>query len=216
MNILRTIFTIGEIMKTGPKGFTENEKIKLRELMISTCITSWIEHGYTKTSIAKITRDANIATGSFYLLFDYKEELFYESFLHIQDKLAKRAEEILKHNPSLEGFIQLNLMLYQEYESKPFLYTFNNHDFQLFLNKLNQDQINKLVESNFSSFEESLKMCNLKSKMTDTFTFDTLNILLSTLRSGHETTIPKKDIYETILRATLPQILRENDYDSRN
>ncbi|MEG0328497.1 MAG: TetR/AcrR family transcriptional regulator [Erysipelothrix sp.] len=196
-------------MKTGPKGFSDEEKNLLRELLISNCIASWTKKGYTKTSIAKITSDAHIATGSFYLLFDNKEELFYESFLAIQNTLMHRSNQITSTKPNIEGFIELNMMLFEEYAAKPFLYSFNNHDFELFLSKLEPHQVDILFESNISSFEESLRACGLKSIVSDLFTFDTLNTLLSTIKSGHETTIPKIEIYEILLRSVLPNIINE-------
>ncbi len=209
MNIELIIFMIGGTMKTGPKGFTDGEKQALRSSLVEACIQSWIDKGYTKTSIAALTSSANIATGSFYLLFENKEELFYESFLSIQNDLSERAHDITHRQPTLEGFIALNMMLYHEYDSKPFLYTFNDHDFKLFLKKLDPLQVNRLFESNYSSFEDALETCGLTSIISDTFTFDTLNTLLSTLRSGHETTTNKADIYELMLRATLPHITKE-------
>ncbi len=197
------------MMKTGPKGFSETEKNILRHQLIQSCVQFWTTYGYSKTSIAKLTADANIATGSFYLLFETKEDLFYAAFMYIQNELAQRAKQITQAQPSSEGFIALNLMLYQEYASKPFLYTFNNHDFSLFLKKLDPQQVESLFSSNYDSFEAALKTCHLTSTISDTFTFDTLNTLLATLKIDHQTTHSQHEIYELLLRATLPHITKE-------
>ena len=63
------------------KGFSEEEKLILRKKLCAACERSWTKFGYRKTTIGELTKETGIATGSFYLLFENKEELFLETFL---------------------------------------------------------------------------------------------------------------------------------------
>jgi len=76
-----------------PKGFTDNERIKIEKELFNTGRTLFIEHGFKKTSVSKITDAVGIAKGSFYLFYDSKEELFIDILERIEDVIQNEIIE---------------------------------------------------------------------------------------------------------------------------
>ncbi|MBI9050760.1 MAG: TetR/AcrR family transcriptional regulator [Anaerolineaceae bacterium] len=64
-----------------------------KELLLKSAKELFSEQGFKATNVAEITRSAGIATGTYYLYFTSKEQLFMEIFLAENDNLKK---EILK------------------------------------------------------------------------------------------------------------------------
>ncbi len=70
-----------------PKGFTVREKLKIEKDLFDIGHTLFIQNGFKKTSVAKITETVGIAKGSFYLFYSSKEELFIDILEKIEDEI---------------------------------------------------------------------------------------------------------------------------------
>ncbi|WP_099156921.1 TetR/AcrR family transcriptional regulator [Virgibacillus ndiopensis] len=61
-----------------PRGFTEQEKEKIKEKLMVEAKYLFSQFGLKKTSIQELTKSVGIAPGSFYTFFNSKEELYFE------------------------------------------------------------------------------------------------------------------------------------------
>ncbi|MBO0451970.1 TetR family transcriptional regulator [Candidatus Enterococcus murrayae] len=163
------------------KGFSEEEKENLRNKLCMACEKSWSKFGYRKTTIGELTKETGIATGSFYLLFENKEELFLETFLSVQERLRNDWMGILEKRPNREGFIHAMAALYREYQASPFLYDFSNPDFFALLNRLSEDERKEFTNGSLSFFEYVLKCTRLKLTVPEEKAFGVLSSLLYTV-----------------------------------
>lgn len=163
------------------KGFSVEEKSNLRNKLCEACEKSWTKFGYRKTTIGELTKETGIATGSFYLLFENKEELFIETFLFVQQRLRNDWMMILEKAPNKKGFINAMIALYREYQSSPFLYDFSNPDFFALLNRLSDDEREEFSNSSLSFFEYILTCTNLTLAIPEEKAFGVLSSLLYTV-----------------------------------
>lgn len=61
-----------------PRGFNEKEKQEIASKLLASGRERWIRHGFKKTSVDEIARDAGISKGAFYKFFNSKEEFFFD------------------------------------------------------------------------------------------------------------------------------------------
>ena len=77
------------------RSFSEQEKEKIRERLLTACRQNWTQHGYKKTGIDELCRQAGISKGAFYLFFESKEALFCEVLCRVQEQIYRAASQIL-------------------------------------------------------------------------------------------------------------------------
>ena len=193
-------------MAKGPKGFTEDDKIELRQRLCAACEQSWATHGYKKTTVGELSKSIGIATGSFYLLFASKEELFYETLIRIQDRLRETWQSNLAHNPSKNGFQQNMMWLYGEYYQYPFLYDFTNPDFMSLLNRFTPEQKATLQTDSLSFFAYTVETAGLKLKIQKQKAFAVLGTLLYTVSFKKNTEYNHFEVFEFLLESAIQNI----------
>lgn len=164
-------------MKRGPKGFSDEDKSRLRSELVIECERSWAENGYKKTSIGSLTSSVGISTGAFYLLYDSKEDLFCDTIEYVQYNLKSKITDIIEKDRSKNGFIEALKWHFNEHSVSPFLYDFNNPDFILFVSKLPEDKIKKMEFDSHSFFEDIIELSGLVPR----FDMDKVNGVISTL-----------------------------------
>ncbi len=113
------------------KKVSEKERDKIKKILINKSREMFIENGFKGTSISKITKSVDIATGSFYKYFDSKEEIFLRIYINEDNKLKNRIVENMNmdHDPTemikqmffqyLKG-VEANPILNQYYKMKSF------------------------------------------------------------------------------------------------
>lgn len=190
------------------KGFSEEDKINLRNKLCAACEKSWTRLGYRKTTIGELTKETGIATGSFYLLFENKEELFISTFILVQERLRSEWMEILKKYPNKEGFIKAMIGLYREYQASPFLYDFSNPDFLALLNRLSEDEREEFTSSSLSFFDDILSYTNLKLAISEKKAFGVLSSLLYTVTFTN-TVYDQMDVFTFMLETISDQLFTE-------
>ncbi|TNE85609.1 MAG: TetR/AcrR family transcriptional regulator [Deltaproteobacteria bacterium] len=72
-----------------PRAWTDEEHARIRDLLMREGRALFVRHGLAKVTIAELARAAGIGKGSFYLLFDSKESLFFA--IHEREELRYRA-----------------------------------------------------------------------------------------------------------------------------
>lgn len=68
-----------------PKGFSKEEKKRVKQRLFDECKACWQQYGYKKTSIDMLCQNIGIAKGSFNHFYETKEALFYEVIMQIQE-----------------------------------------------------------------------------------------------------------------------------------
>ena len=112
---------------------SEADKKAIRKKREELCEECWIAQGYKKTSIKNLCDKAVISIGTFYTLYQTKEDLFLQTMTDIQKRLTEKIIDRNRNSRTKEGFAQSMKSLFREYDSKPFLYNVNTPDFQSFV-----------------------------------------------------------------------------------
>lgn len=161
-----------------PKGFSEQEKKNIKELLINHCQESWKKYGYKKTNIEELCKASGISKGAFYIFYQSKEELFYETLKAVQQHLYELTEDILMTQQSKYGVANALKAIYKEYDNSPFLYNTSSEDFVSFVNKLSKEEKDALSLDSLSSARFMFDKSFLTLKMEED---KALSILVSIL-----------------------------------
>lgn len=188
------------------KNFTELDISSLKNKLKEECEKSWKENGYKSTNIAYLTKKVGISTGSFYRIYETKEDLFFEVFSMIQINLKDKLKYIINQNKGLEGFKNAFKWLFEEYSSYPKLYNFNNPDYLLFINKLSSKDIESLKLHNEDFFHETLINSSLSLKIPKEKAYAILNTLLVTSTMDKEFSYNKLEVFEFLLESSIKNI----------
>lgn len=148
-----------------PRSFTEREKERIRENLREACKQSWTQCGYKKTNVDELCRQAGISKGAFYLFFDSKEALFCEVLCTVQEQIYNRASEIIKKQNNKYGVAEALKFIYREYDRNNFLYGADSRDFIILMNKLSEEQAQKIEASNSRSRKLFLNQPDLKLRV---------------------------------------------------
>jgi len=193
-------------MAKGPKGFSDIEKEALRKRLCTACEQSWAVHGYKKTTVGELTKSIGVATGSFYLLFSSKEEMFCETFKQVQERLRKKWQQTLDTEPDKEGFKKAMRWLYREYSRYPFLYDFANPDFMALLNRLPDEVKEELDISSLSFFDNTMESAGLKLLIPQEKAFAALSTVLYTVSFADSNVYDHFEIFDLLLQSVIDNI----------
>jgi hypothetical protein len=203
-----------EILKKGEemaKIFSEHDIVNLKNELKKACENSWRTKGYKMTNIASLTKEIGISTGSFYRLYETKEELFFEVFYMIQNQLKENWNRVIELNAGINGFKIALKWLFKEYSKYPNLYDFNNPDYLLFLNKLPKENIELLKVHNEVFFKDTLKNSSLKLKISEEKAYGIFSTLLLTSTMEKDFGHNKYEVFEFLLDSSVNQIFDINE-----
>ena len=129
--------------------------------------TLFSEKVYKATNISEITETAGIATGTFYLYFDSKTQLFMDLFLDENLKLKKHLMEIIDLNGDPESVIQeLTLLNMEGMRSNPILREWYNREvFEKIEEKYREDKGIDNLDFLYSIFITVIKRWQAEGKM---------------------------------------------------
>lgn len=130
-----------------PKGFSEQEKERIKESLLDVCRRSWSRFGYKKTSVDELCAQTGISKGAFYLFFESKEALFCDVLCTVQDEICSKALVIMEEQKDKYGAARALKMIYREYYENNFLYFGSGTDLTVLLNRLSEEQAKRLEES---------------------------------------------------------------------
>lgn len=193
-------------MAKGPKGFSDTEKDELRTKLCLECERSWVLHGYKKTSIGELTAKIGISTGSFYLLYASKEDLFCDTLERVQNRLINGVRDIICHEGGKTGFIKTMKWQFEQYVSSPFLYDMGTPDFLSFLNKLPKDRLEKLKFDSTSFFYEVIELANLKLKVDKEKVHALTSTLLYTVTIKERLNYDHFEIFDFLLDSVVDRL----------
>lgn len=130
------------------RSFTEQEKENIRRNLLEACKQSWTRYGYKKTSVDELCTQAGISKGAFYLFFSSKEALFCEVLCSVQEQICKTASGVMEEHRDKYGVAEALKLIYREYDKNNFLYNSDSTDFTIFMNRLSEEEAEKIEKSN--------------------------------------------------------------------
>lgn len=97
------------------KAFTQEQKEKIKEKLLSEGRQLFEKYGLTKTTVDEIVERVGISKGAFYLFYPSKESLFFEIIEKIEREFKSKLYEELE-NTIENPYEILKLMLYKGLE----------------------------------------------------------------------------------------------------
>lgn len=160
---------------------SEKDKIRIKVNLQLLCEQLWVSQGYKKTSVKELCSRTEIAIGTFYSIFSTKEDLFFETAKAIQVRLTNQFTQTVLQGANKESLAKALKELFREFESKPFLYDVNTPDFQAFVTKLSQKDMEEIKFESIEFFRKVCRITKLTPKINENKAFATLSALLSTI-----------------------------------
>lgn len=147
------------------KSFTDQEREQIRNNLKQACMQNWTQYGYKKTSVDELCQQAGISKGAFYLFYESKEALFCEVLCYVQKQIFDTASKIIENQKDKYGVARALKFIYREYDKNNFLYNSDSTDFTILMNKLSEEQVKQIEESNRMSQQLFLCQPYLKFKI---------------------------------------------------
>lgn len=107
------------------KGFSDEERDRIREALMDAGRDLFGRYGLQKTTIADLTEPANIGTSTFYQFFDSKDDLYVEILEAEEEAIAERVigssfESTEDPQEAIEQFLHA---IFEEIETNPLIRT---------------------------------------------------------------------------------------------
>ena len=166
-----------------PRSFTEREKENIKRSLQEACKQSWTQYGYKKTSVDDLCKLVGISKGAFYLFFESKEALFCEVLCSVQERICNAASEVIKKHKDKYGVAEALKLIYREYDKNNFLYDSDSTDFTILMNKLSDEQAEKIEESNHMSQQLFLSQPYLKFKVNADLVMSVIYSLIMNIKN---------------------------------
>ena len=166
-----------------PRSFTEREKENIKRSLQEACKQSWTQYGYKKTSVDDLCKQVGISKGAFYIFFESKEALFCEVLCSVQEQICNAASEVIKKHKDKFGVAEALKLIYREYDKNNFLYDSDSTDFTILMNKLSEEQAEKIEESNHMSQQLFLSQPHLKFKVNADLAMSVIYSLIMNIKN---------------------------------
>ncbi len=143
-----------------PKGFTGEEKERIREKLLEAARKYLEKYGIRRTNVEDITRETGIAKGSFYLFYDSKEELFFDVFERLEKDLrGKLFAEISQSGLSpREKIRRLIRFTFDVMTDNPYLkIVIDRAEIEAFVRKLPPEKIDAHIMNDTGAFLELVR-----------------------------------------------------------
>ncbi len=180
-----------------PKHFSENEKQMIYQRIIEESQKHWVQYGIKRTSIADLCAAVGIAKGTFYNFFSSKEDLLVAVFEQTEQKLKARLIAVVTQckGDKRENFKRALAAVFIESLNYPWLVKLQNNldEYQYFLRKLSQAQLNQLFIQDRKDIEELLSLWQVNTQTVD------IELVSATLRAIYLQLFHKSEIGEAYI-----------------
>lgn len=142
-----------------PRGFTEKEKERIRESLISEGKKLFSRFGLKKTSIKELTEKAGIAQGSFYKFFSSKEALYFEILEQVEAEMKQQllTENLLTGEITRDDFRCFLKKAFTMIDQNPLLKNMYQQDeYRQLVKKLPEEKIKIHIEHDMSDLKPLL------------------------------------------------------------
>ncbi len=165
------------------RSFTEQEKENIKRSLQAACKQSWTQYGYKKTSVDELCKQVGISKGAFYLFFESKEALFCEVLCSVQKQICNAASQMIEKRKDKYGIAEALKLIYREYDKNNFLYNSDSTDYIILMNKLSEEQVKKIKESNNMSRQIFVSQPYLKLKVDTDMVMSVIYALIMNIKN---------------------------------
>jgi AcrR family transcriptional regulator len=153
------------------RAFTEEEKIKIKTILLEKGRTLFAEKGLKNTSVEELTHASSISPGSFYAFYNSKEELYFDILESEEIEISKTIETHLSSfDMTRKNFKKILLQVIDLITSNTLLITLLNlKEYQGLISKIPKDKYQRHLDQEYlftekliSRFQESKGMINVR------------------------------------------------------
>ena len=187
--------------------FNEQEKEYIRSKLLQHGKKLFGDHGLNKTTISDLTKQVNIAQGSFYLFYKSKEELYFEILeqeeSYIREELLNKV--LLKEKLTRESFRTFLQQALQFLDESPILrQLFDKSTMSQLLRKLPQDKFDSNKQGDIDFLVPYIKKWQADGIMKQL----SPDIIVSMIRSLIILSLQKEMIGESNYNSTMDQLIK--------
>lgn len=135
-----------------PKPFSESERKIIRQRLMDAAGECLAQFGARKTTVDELVKRVNIPKGTFYLLYESKELLFFDIFRRFHDETNKKMlAEIagMKGNINPLGMTELIFGLFKRIEESFMLKFLIEGDLEMMLRKIPSETAAKYADRDY-------------------------------------------------------------------
>ncbi len=143
-----------------PRGFTEQEKEKIRASLLSEGAQLFARYGLKKTTIKELTEKAGIAQGTFYKFFSSKEELYFGVLERKEEQIKEEllTSDLVAGEVSREDFRQFLKKAFNLVEQSPLLKNlYQEGEYRQLVNKVPEEKIKDHISNDLETLAPLLK-----------------------------------------------------------
>lgn len=197
------------------RGFSQEDVMNIKNNLQIACEESWRVRGYKQTNIPLLTKTVGISSGSFYLVYKRKEDLFIDVLENVQNRLLNTWEFFLdESDEKIDGFKKGLQWLFKEYQTSPALYDLNSPEYDLFLAKLPEEQIAKLKMNSSEIFKTAIKRSRLTLLLPEEEVMYIIHSILFLSLVDRDTLKGTEKTFNFLLDNTLPKLFKEDKNDN--
>ena len=197
-------------MKIRQKAFTEEDRIRIKELLCILCEESWARNGYQKTSVKSLTTKANVSIGTFYSIFESKEILFYETIFNSRKRVRREVEKMITKEPNREGYVKGLKHIFSEYAYNNFLMDLTSPDFKMFAGKLTEEQKKEIYDDDRDYSDYLVDRLELKILVDKEFLFSVLSAMILTINADGKSEVEQIKVFNFILDSIIDDLCEES------
>jgi AcrR family transcriptional regulator len=146
-----------------PKGFSNQEKERIRTRLIQEGTRLFTQYGLKKTSVDEAAAAAGISKGAFYLFFSSKEEFFMDVVESIEKKFREEIlREVILPGPTprlrLIGIFKKAL---HAWKTIPLLRQFNRSDYEILAGRVPVEKMQEHVREDGLFIQTLVEKCRI-------------------------------------------------------
>lgn len=125
------------------KGFSEEEKMHIREKLLDTAEECWSIYGFKKTTVDELVKRVGISKGAFYLFFQSKELLFFNVLERIDMRIKGEMLETVKssNDNQKQVFIRTVYAVFLEIQKNPWILSLQSGDYEQIIKKIPENEV---------------------------------------------------------------------------
>lgn len=143
-----------------PKIFSEQERTLIKESMLHVGASLLRKKGIRQVSVGDITKEVNIATGSFYSFYKSKEELLWDIIKHEEQKMVEQILAIGSQDLDLET--KIRKIFYDLYlQEDSIVYFLPQEDLEYIVRKIPSEILEANIDNAYSIHRAAFEVCNI-------------------------------------------------------
>jgi len=142
------------------KSFGEEERELIKSKLLESCEKCWSKYGYKRTTIRELCDMSGISTGAFYLFFQSKEVLFFETVQSVGDRIGALVYKKIPQHPTKRDFAKTLKTLFKEFEKIEW-YLSVEDEMALIIRKLPTDFMAKTSKKDISDLSDLIEKFGL-------------------------------------------------------